>query len=112
MNTVIFGLILISGIFILVSVIKYLAKYKKDKALPLTASDVIVVAKRYKTREFGGDRDHTRSFMNSHFITFQFKATDERQEFRVLERDFGLIAEGDEGTLWHQGDIFSRFDRN
>lgn len=111
MNTVILGLIFISGIFILVMVIKSIAKHKKDKSLPLTAAEVIVVAKRHKTREFGGDRDHTRSFMNSYFITFQFKTTGERQEFKVLERDFGLIAEGDEGTLWHQGDIFSRFER-
>ena len=111
MNKIIFGIIVISGVFMLALVIKNFAGYKRKKELPLTGLDAVVVAKRSKAKGFGGDRDYTRSFMTSYFITFQFNSTNERQEFRVQEKDYGLIAEGDEGTLWHQGNLFSRFDR-
>lgn len=38
-------------------------------------------------------------------------ANGERREFRVRDRDFGLMVEGDQGTVTFRGDILQRFDR-
>jgi Protein of unknown function (DUF2500) len=112
MDFVILGLIIISGSFVLVMVIKNISNLKRKKELPLTASNVIVVAKRIKAKDFSADhRDYTRSFATNYFITFQFLEDNSRQEIRVQARDFGLIAEGDEGTLWHQEGLFNKFER-
>ncbi len=112
MDFVILGLIIISGSFILVMVIKSVSNIKRKKNLPLTASDVIVVAKRIKAKDYSGHhRDYTRSFTTNYLITFQFLENNSRQELRVKEREYGLIAEGDEGTLWHQEGLFNKFDR-
>ncbi|MBN2428877.1 MAG: DUF2500 domain-containing protein [Deltaproteobacteria bacterium] len=111
MDKVVLGLIIVFGILILVMLLKGFAKWKRDSSLPETASEAIAISKRYKVKTRDADNERVNSALSSYHVTFQFIATNERREFRVRESDYGLIAEGDQGVLWHQGDIFKRFER-
>lgn len=50
------------------------------------------------------------SARTTYYVTFEL-ANGERREFRVRDRDFGLMVEGDEGTVTFRGDILQRFER-
>ena len=47
----------------------------------------------------------------TYFITFEFESED-RLEFRVSDKEFGMLAEGDKGTLTFQGTRHIDFIRN
>lgn len=61
-----------------------------------------------RTNVSGGVGDTGAS--TSYYATFEFPSG-ERREFRVRGRAYGLMVEGDEGTLTFRGDICQRFDR-
>ena len=46
----------------------------------------------------------------TYFVTFEMKSG-ERVEFGLDGRDYGLLAEGDEGTLDYQGTRYLGFQR-
>ncbi len=46
-----------------------------------------------------------------YYITFENILTNERLEFEVSGANFGLIAEGDKGTLSYQDNKFIKFER-
>ena len=47
----------------------------------------------------------------TYFITFEFESED-RLEFRVSDKEFGMLAERDKGTLTFQGTRYIDFIRN
>ena len=65
-----------------------------------------VVTKRTYTS--GGMGDTSAS--TSYYITFEYLSGD-RKEFYVPYREYGLIAEGDDGVLTFQGTRFIGFER-
>jgi len=53
----------------------------------------------------------TRS-TTKYYVTFEELVTGERMEFKVSDRMYGMIAEGDDGVLVHQGTRYHGFERN
>ncbi len=75
-----------------------------------------VVTKRTSVSRSSGHTDanghhHSGHTSTSYYITFEFSSGD-RTEFNVSGRDYGMIAEGDFGTLKFQGTRFLEFLRN
>lgn len=56
---------------------------------------------------FGG---RTGYFDAKYFVTFETKSGD-RNEFVVSENEYGMLAEGDTGTLKYQGTRYHSFRR-
>lgn len=63
-----------------------------------------VVAKRQDTSGMSG------SVSTSYFVTFEFAGA-EREEFNISGIKYGLLAEGDTGTVTSRGGRFIRFER-
>jgi len=77
---------------------------------PLSGRPAVIVAKRNHTSVHGGQGNMPAGSSTTYYVTFEF-GHGERAEFRVPSREFGLLAEGDAGTLHFQGTWFRGFDR-
>ena len=101
-----FGLLLIVlGIVFFISIFVFLflrtvKQNKKNNQAQLIEEEALVVSKRSQFIK-----------VTSYYITFQL-SNGERKEFSVSAKNYGLIAEGDNGTLKYQGTRFVSFIRN
>ena len=100
---------LVIFVFIIFAVIKGLKEWSHNNAQPQIPAEALIVAKR-------GQRHHHNNNNGSHhtsetyYVTFQFRNGD-RTEIQVPPREYGMLAEGDEGVVTLQGTRFIRFDR-
>lgn len=78
----------------------------RNRASPLLAREASIIAKRQHIS--GGGLDSSAS--TTYYVTFEF-ASGTREEFNVRDRDYGLLAEGDRGTLHSQGTWYKGFQR-
>ncbi|MDB4894859.1 MAG: conserved domain protein histidine-rich [Firmicutes bacterium] len=69
-----------------------------------------IVAKRQSTSVSGGTGNMPASSHNHYHVTFEFGGG-EREEFSVNGAEYGMLAEGDEGTLRSQGTWYKGFER-
>lgn len=100
------GVTLVVAFVVVVAVVRGLNRWNRDNAAPVQTQVVRVVAKRTDVSGGGGDRrTHT-----GYFATFE-SPTGERVELAVPGREFGLLAEGDVGSLTSQGSRFTGFAR-
>lgn len=53
----------------------------------------------------------TSHAQTTYFVTFELE-NKQRLEFRLKSKDYGLLAEGDIGTLTYQGTRYKGFTRN
>lgn len=97
-------LYLIAGVFGL-AVLLVVATAVVNFAQPVRRRPGIVVAKRLRVRGGGSMNAST-----DYYATFE-DAEGERKEFGVSAREYGLIAEGDRGTLATRGSWFWGFER-
>jgi hypothetical protein len=100
----IFGLV----IFTLAKNIKQSMYNNKQPIVPVQAK---VVTKRYSVsthQHADNNMHHTSSTW--YYATFEF-TNGERMELQVPSREFGMLVEGDEGTLQFQGTRFISFTR-
>ncbi|WP_462413504.1 DUF2500 domain-containing protein [Neobacillus sp. Marseille-QA0830] len=81
--------------------IKQWSSNNKQPGLKVSAA---VVSKRTKVR--GGGPNQRAS--TSYFVTFQYESGN-RTEFRINGREYGQLAEGDEGELSFQGTRYLGF---
>ena len=72
---------------------------------PELSSDATVLSKRIEVASIDGGRTTQR-----HFATFQFPSG-ERAEFELTGHEFGLLAEGDQGTVQWKGPRYRGFTR-
>ncbi len=96
-------IVAIGFILLILGVDKAAIENKYDN-MSLEDDCVKVITKR--TNVSGG-----RGSTTYYFITFEFEKNGNRQEFQVSGNTFGLIAEGDRGTLSYKEDRFIKFDR-
>lgn len=110
-------LIVIGGF--LYVIIKSLSQFISNQKSPMMVVDAKIVSKRTEIRSSGGSMS-TQGSMHHHrrghtytryFATFQLEDSS-RIELQISAKDFGLIAEGDIGRLFHQGTRFHGFDRH
>ena len=77
----------------------------KNNNSPRLSVPVKIVTKRAHIDVSNGD-SHT-----TYYVTFEAESG-HRTEFRVSGREYGSIAEGDQGKLTFQGTRYLSFDRN
>lgn len=105
-----------------------IAEWSKNQASDVRMRNVRVVAKRTDVRRSAGITHmnhhstgtgthhstpvHTSgSTFTTYFVTFEFLDDGSRIEFRLPDKQYGLIAEGDFGILNYQGTQFNAFER-
>lgn len=108
--------ILFGGFFVLVfvlviggilyAVIKGIGQWAWNNEQPVQSRPARLVAKRTSTSGGGGDT----SVSTFYHATFEMDGG-ERQEFGLSGREYGLLAEGDRGTLTFQGTRYKGFAR-
>ncbi|WP_338472610.1 DUF2500 domain-containing protein [Niallia sp. XMNu-256] len=114
-----FGPIFIGIIFviifigIIVSLFSGLRQWKKNEDSPRLSVPAIVKIKRTNVTRHSHHQDnnsHSHSSSTTYFITFEFESGD-RSEFHVSGKAYGMLAEGDIGTLTFQGTRYIDFTR-
>ena len=82
------------------------AEMRANRKLPVETRTVRVVAKR---PEVSGGGNYA-STSTTYYVTFEDESGT-RHELTVGGETYGQIAEGDRGTLWHQGTWYKGFTR-
>ncbi|MDO6848027.1 DUF2500 domain-containing protein [Priestia megaterium] len=104
--------VIIIGIF-LFSIFKGIGTWSKNEQSPRLSVKAKITGKRtnvYRHNSHAHEHHHSHT-STTYYVTFQFESTD-RSEFTVSGREYGMLAEGDEGMLMFQGTRFLDFQRN
>ena len=96
--------LLIVGIFILI-IVSWVTSFIRNASSPRLAREARVIGKRLYVS--GGINGSSTSY---YYATFEFP-DGSREEFGVSSQIYGMIAEGDMGTLQSQGTYVSNFNR-
>jgi hypothetical protein len=96
-------------IIIAVQIGKQVAEWADNNSRPVLSVPARVVTKRSATS--GSVSSNTGgSVSTSYYATFELEGG-ERKEFSLYGKDYGMLAEGDEGTLTYQGTRYHGFQR-
>jgi len=97
--------VVIIGIFVVMAV-QGIRTWNKNNHSPRLSVSATIVSKRVDIRH------HSNNTLSStrYYITFQVESGD-RMELAVNGPEFGMLAEGDTGTLSFQGTRFLSFER-
>ena len=96
----VFSIIIFS--FVIRAFLRYFRHQKQVDRMPQQSAHARVVTKRSR---IWGEHSHT-----AYYATFEFDSR-QRIELNLSGEQFGLLAEGDDGTLTYQGDRFVNFQR-
>ena len=77
-----------------------------NKRQPLLSRDCRIIAKRLLVQSVVQKGGHYTSY----YVTFEFP-DGSREEFKVGDKTYGLLAEGDWGSVHSQGSWFRQFER-
>ena len=91
------------GGFVIYNLIRGLIEEESNSRNPQLEVPAVVVSKRFQV--FGGENGGTE-----YYVTFELEGS-EREEFRVNGRQYGRLAERDEGLLVRKGTKFVDFRR-
>ena len=87
---------------------------RKNDASPRLSVPATVVTKRtnvsHRHHNGANDMDYCTTD-TTYYVTFQVESGD-RMELRMTGRDYGMLFEGDHGTLHFQGTRYLGFDRS
>jgi hypothetical protein len=96
-------------VIIIVKAGKGVAEWADNNSQPVLSEPARVVAKRTETQ--GGVAPNTGGQVSTwYYATFELPGGD-RREFSIRGNEYGMLAEGDEGTLTFQGTRYHRFER-
>ena len=98
---------LVMGVFIF-TFVKGISQWDKNNHSPRLSVDATVVAKR--SHHSHHHHNHGTHHTTSYHVTFQVESGD-RMELRVPATEFGILVEGDVGTLTFQGTRYLSFER-
>ena len=92
---------------------KGLLEWHKNNNSPRLSVDAGIVAKRenVSTSHHNNNGHMHVSHSTTYYVTFQV-ASGDRMEFRVPAFEYGLLVEGDRGTLTFQGTRYIGFERS
>ncbi|MCL1989180.1 MAG: DUF2500 domain-containing protein [Firmicutes bacterium] len=118
---IMFVMFVIFAIILIIRTAQNLAEWSNNNNSPLLTVSAHLVTKRMAVnhRQTLNNANHNlndgniNQFNNVtiYFATFQVESGD-RMEFRISDKDFGLLAENDFGNLTFQGSRFKHFERN
>ncbi|MFJ7685910.1 DUF2500 domain-containing protein [Peribacillus butanolivorans] len=102
-------------IVIIVNLFSGLSQWKKNEESPRLSVPAIVKIKRTNVTRNShlhehNNNVHSHGSSTTYFTTFEFESGD-RSEFRISGKEFGVLAEGDIGTLTFQGTRYIDFTR-
>ena len=105
-------------IMIIVTFVKRIAAWHKNKSSPRLTVSARIVGKRQNTThnnqpnagDISGAHGYHTISSTSYYITFQVESGD-RMEFQVSGTEYGMLAEGDTGRLTFQGTRYLAFER-
>ena len=110
-----FGIVFAFVIGIMIAMFVHIVKEKrKNDASPRLSVPATVVTKRtnvsHRHHHGASDMDYCTTD-TTYYVTFQVESGD-RMELRMSGRDYGMLFEGDRGTLHFQGTRYLGFDRS
>ena len=100
-------------VMFIVTAVKGIGEWSNNNNSPKLTVPVTIVAKRTNvTRHHhnGANGHHHHHTSTTYYVTFQVESGD-RMEFRVTGSEYGMLIEGDVGTLTFQGTRYLGFDR-
>ena len=101
--------VIVIGTFI-VTAVRGIGIWSKNNASPrLTVSAQVVTKRTQVSHHHRQDSMHHTS--TSYYATFQVESGD-RMEFSVSGSEYGMLAEGDQGSLTFQGTRYLGFERS
>lgn len=105
---------LLMFVFIGFFIFKFVTESIRNANSPIITVDAAIVAKRVNvdhSTNTNADGIMSTSSTTHYYITFETEHG-ERIEFHVSGRIYGLLAEGDTGSLTYQGTWFKDFQRS
>jgi hypothetical protein len=99
-----FAFFIIWAIVFISIIVRGIAEWSSNNASPRLSVQATIVAKRSHAHH------HQNGHTHSYHITFEVESGD-RMELRVPHNEFGLLVEGDVGTLTFQGTRYLSFER-
>lgn len=104
--------VLIFGMFIF-GCIQGISQWHKNNNSPRLSVHAVIVSKRQNVshhNHLNADSTMHHSTSTTYYVTFEV-ASGGRMEFGVSGREYGMLAEGDRGTLQFQGTRYLSFER-
>ncbi len=90
-------------------------QWSRNNKQDILTTPAKLVTKRTEVRSYGSSNQTNGTFSNRtrtyYYATFEAEAG-QRFEFRLSGPEYGLLAEGDVGSLTYQGTRFKGFKRN
>ena len=107
MFTIVF--VLFIGIFV-VAIVRGIGQWNKNNNSPRLTVPATVVSKRADVshRHHAGEHHHTHT-STSYYVTFEVESGD-RMELHMSGKEYGLLIEGDKGSLSLQGTRYLGFE--
>lgn len=102
--------IVILGLIVF-SVVRSVGQWNQNNKQPVLNVRARLVSKRTNVSHYRHDNDALHdSTDTTYYVTFEVESGD-RMEFKVGGREFGMLAEGDTGSLEFQGTRYLGFER-
>ncbi len=106
-------LVVVGGIGFVI--VRGIQEWSHNNAQPKIPASAKVVTKRTQVTQHhhsnnGTDGMHHTSSSTSYYVTFEYTSGD-RVELHVSAKEYGMLAEGDGGTLTTQGTRYISFER-
>lgn len=103
--------VIVIGTFI-VAAVRGVSRWNKNNHSPVLDVEALVVSRRADVSSHMHHHNEvsSRHMSTSYYVTFEV-ASGDRMELSVSGQEYGMIAEGDRGTLRFQGTRFLSFQR-
>lgn len=107
--------VILIGIIIF-SIGRGIGQWNENNNSPILSVAAILVAKRTNVSHHvhhsgSNDMPNHNSSSTTYFVTFEVESGD-RLEFPIRSKEYGMLAEGDEGILTFQGTRYIEFERS
>ena len=102
--------LVVIGMFIFIAA-KGISQWNKNNHSPRLTVPATVVAKRTNVSRHHHNNMHHTTHSTTYYVTFQVQSGD-RMELHVTGQEYGLLVEGDQGSLSFQGTRYLGFERD
>lgn len=103
--------VLVIGGFIF-AIVKGISTWAWNNEQPIQTAAARLVSKRTDTSGMGSNMNNTGGSVNTwYYVTFEIDGG-ERKEFGMSGHEYGLLAQGDSGSLTYQGTRYKGFARS
>lgn len=102
--------VIVIGVFV-VSFVRSIGQWNKNNNSPRLTVEATLVSKRADVSHHHHGDHHHHHTSTDYYLTFEVESGD-RMEFHVGGDDYGLLTEGDHGSLSFQGTRFLGFERS